>query len=772
MILVSGQTGVNQLGGVFVNGRPLPEHVRHRIVELAQLGVRPCDISRQLLVSHGCVSKILTRFYETGSIKPGSIGGSKPKVRQVATPLVVKKILDLKQQNPSIFAWEIRDQLLAQRVCDDSTIPSVSSINRILRNASSSPSPAGITDTGSLASAMMSVGGAPTGYDVMTRFASGYHPAGHPMPLLSLSSYGGQAAHPHHAWYPPLPLPGLSYPRLVQQLDGDTRDGDNLSHNMATAEPRGSESRSRTRDKPLHSRDTSDCDNNSVKSNEEKSNMANCACVDCDVSGEDGKIHPCQNITGNETCVQRGLKREMGKEGGQEKGETGEGSKRRRMRETFSPLRIQIDAEQTEEYLPNKRTNQNGRNFVDERTETFERSDVHRLHPKLKDQTLRGQRYRTHTPMLRSDKEESKTDCSETRRKAPCSPNHSPVENYNCKDVDSSADAINNDRLLDKTSGYCDKDGHADQTDFRGITSDLIVTVSYKSHDEDSDVDVEDDLNGLDTDTIPTHVTQHSVSMASTLRGNKLFTSSRTLDIENEFHREPLNSPRRYSPVTKDNLTSAASPSELSIPYYRRLTTSSKDEPKSSPTQLSPASQKYSDSKSRAHQSKRQEHGRHHQSDKQHRKKQQQLHKLQEQEKSQDAAATFLTIPPPSKLPGGFAETSNLHLPLKPRPSPHPALNPALGPALNPYTFGLTNHSQFLESKLALMSNYNISVGRFPAALGLTPDPRLCIASPRFLPLMGQSTAGTGNAGSSIISSLFPLQLKEHVPFLHQPQTN
>ena len=72
---------MNQLGGMFVNGRPLPDTVRRRIVELAQLGVRPCDISRQLLVSHGCVSKILTRFYETGSIKPGAIGGSKPKVR-------------------------------------------------------------------------------------------------------------------------------------------------------------------------------------------------------------------------------------------------------------------------------------------------------------------------------------------------------------------------------------------------------------------------------------------------------------------------------------------------------------------------------------------------------------------------------------------------------------------------------------------------------------------------------------------------------------------
>ncbi|XP_076476728.1 paired box protein shaven isoform X7 [Bombus vancouverensis nearcticus] len=126
-----GHGGVNQLGGVFVNGRPLPDVVRQRIVELAHSGVRPCDISRQLRVSHGCVSKILSRYYETGSFKAGVIGGSKPKV---ATPPVVEAIANYKRDNPTMFAWEIRDRLLAEGICSQDNVPSVSSINRIVRN--------------------------------------------------------------------------------------------------------------------------------------------------------------------------------------------------------------------------------------------------------------------------------------------------------------------------------------------------------------------------------------------------------------------------------------------------------------------------------------------------------------------------------------------------------------------------------------------------------------------------------------------------------------
>lgn len=125
----AGHSGVNQLGGVFVNGRPLPDSTRQRIVELAHSGARPCDISRILQVSNGCVSKILGRYYETGSIRPRAIGGSKPRV---ATPEVVQKIAQYKRECPSIFAWEIRDRLLSEAVCNQDNIPSVSTCHLVL----------------------------------------------------------------------------------------------------------------------------------------------------------------------------------------------------------------------------------------------------------------------------------------------------------------------------------------------------------------------------------------------------------------------------------------------------------------------------------------------------------------------------------------------------------------------------------------------------------------------------------------------------------------
>jgi len=60
-----------------------------------------------------------------------TVGGSKPKV---ATPEVVGKIESYKYENPTIFAWEIREKLISEGICTNNTAPSVSSINRIIRN--------------------------------------------------------------------------------------------------------------------------------------------------------------------------------------------------------------------------------------------------------------------------------------------------------------------------------------------------------------------------------------------------------------------------------------------------------------------------------------------------------------------------------------------------------------------------------------------------------------------------------------------------------------
>ncbi|XP_015110784.1 protein gooseberry-like [Diachasma alloeum] len=127
---IPGQGRVNQLGGIFINGRPLPNSVRHQIIMMSHQNIRPCEISRKLRVSHGCVSKILNRYQETGSIRPGVIGGSKPRT---ATPEIASRIEEYKRENPRIFHWDVRDRLIKEGMCDRTTLPSASVISRLIR---------------------------------------------------------------------------------------------------------------------------------------------------------------------------------------------------------------------------------------------------------------------------------------------------------------------------------------------------------------------------------------------------------------------------------------------------------------------------------------------------------------------------------------------------------------------------------------------------------------------------------------------------------------
>lgn len=105
-----------------------------QIIQMASQGTRPCAISRKLRVSHGCVSKILQRYSETGSIKPGSIGGSKPKS---TNPIIEAKMDQYRAEFPNILCYEIRRRLMDENVCDQNNVPSVSAIAKYLRKKSS-----------------------------------------------------------------------------------------------------------------------------------------------------------------------------------------------------------------------------------------------------------------------------------------------------------------------------------------------------------------------------------------------------------------------------------------------------------------------------------------------------------------------------------------------------------------------------------------------------------------------------------------------------------
>jgi len=119
----AGQGRLNQLGGVFINGRPLPNQIRLRIVEMAAEGVRPCAISRALCVSHGCVSKILQRYQDTGSIRPGSVGTKRPssvdRHVQLKVDCVTVPLRSVITPRPDMGAKYCDDRDFCQRIIKD-----------------------------------------------------------------------------------------------------------------------------------------------------------------------------------------------------------------------------------------------------------------------------------------------------------------------------------------------------------------------------------------------------------------------------------------------------------------------------------------------------------------------------------------------------------------------------------------------------------------------------------------------------------------------------
>lgn len=177
--------------GLFPGGSPSPTTLsalvsQHRLLELSRFGLRGYDLAQHMLTQQGAVSKLL------GTLRPpGLIGGSKPKV---ATPAVVSKIEQYKRENPTIFAWEIRERLISEGVCTNATAPSVSSINRILRNRAAERAAAEFARA--------------AGYGL-------YPPPPHPYPGFSWPPSAAAAAAAVHLWQPSNPITAGISPNSV-----------------------------------------------------------------------------------------------------------------------------------------------------------------------------------------------------------------------------------------------------------------------------------------------------------------------------------------------------------------------------------------------------------------------------------------------------------------------------------------------------------------------------------------------------------------------------
>ncbi|CAI5449274.1 unnamed protein product [Caenorhabditis angaria] len=63
-------SGTNLYGRPYCPGRPLSMDERRRIIELHSGGMKVNAISKLLCISHGCVSKIISRFRATGVLLP------------------------------------------------------------------------------------------------------------------------------------------------------------------------------------------------------------------------------------------------------------------------------------------------------------------------------------------------------------------------------------------------------------------------------------------------------------------------------------------------------------------------------------------------------------------------------------------------------------------------------------------------------------------------------------------------------------------------------
>lgn len=92
-------------------GRPYSEDLRERIVAAVEAGHSRRAAARMFAVSPSCAVKLIRRWRETGSVKPGKTGGSKGSKLEPHAEWLLAAI----QEAPDLTLGEIQARLRTER---------------------------------------------------------------------------------------------------------------------------------------------------------------------------------------------------------------------------------------------------------------------------------------------------------------------------------------------------------------------------------------------------------------------------------------------------------------------------------------------------------------------------------------------------------------------------------------------------------------------------------------------------------------------------------
>lgn len=122
---------MNRQGGIYDNGRVLPQMYRERILDLYHQGTSQRAIADDMRVSMGYVNKVVHHYVENNTSLPQF---RKHAPRNIITPEVSEYIEMEKLCQPSIYSAEIKNRLLLDGVSLPGNVPSEAAICKCVRD--------------------------------------------------------------------------------------------------------------------------------------------------------------------------------------------------------------------------------------------------------------------------------------------------------------------------------------------------------------------------------------------------------------------------------------------------------------------------------------------------------------------------------------------------------------------------------------------------------------------------------------------------------------